>query len=97
MGILELAAEAAALRVHHLNHRYKQTMSPIHDEIGSTLMQIIRSVAFEGSEANSMRTISFDSSTTVDDISTMTSLQNNAIIKTVHERSEKVNETNGVI
>jgi len=40
------------------------------------LKQVIRSVAFEESEANRRRTISLDSSTTVDEISIMTSLHN---------------------
>ena len=42
-------------------------------------MLIIRSEAFEESDANSRRTISFDSSTTVDDISIITFLQNTAV------------------
>ena len=38
-------------------------------------LQVVRSVSFDDSEANSMRTISLDSSTTNDEMSKMTSLQ----------------------
>jgi len=77
LGILGLGAEVAALRIHHRHIRYKQTsiLAFKQDEIDSALMQVIRSVAFdEDSEANSTITISFDSSTTVDEISKITSL-----------------------
>ena len=77
--ILGLSAEVAALRVHYRHIRYNQTsVSDFkQDEVALALMQVIRSVAFdEDSEANSMTTISLDSSTTVDEISNITSLHN---------------------
>ena len=75
--ILGVGAEVAALRVHHRHIRYKQTsiLAFKQDEIALALMQVIRSVAFEEeSDANSTTTISFDSSTTVDEISKITCL-----------------------
>jgi len=75
--ILGFGAEAAAPRVHHCHIRYqKYNMKcfPIQIGIPLTITQIIRSVSFEESEANSTRTISLDSSTIVDDMSKITSL-----------------------
>jgi len=57
--------------------------------IGLTIMEFIRSVAFEG-EAYSIRTISLDSSTTVDDMSKITSLDINLEMKST-KSSEKGN------
>jgi len=76
-GILCISAVASALRVHHRHKRYKQSMKCKH-EITMTLMEVIRSVVFDGREASPMRTISLDSSTTVDEMSIMTSLESNA-------------------
>ena len=79
-GVPGLPTEAAALRVDHRHHRYMSSMNRCNAKLlPLTLMQVIRSVIFDESEANSMRTISLDSSTTVDDISMITSLQNSAL------------------
>jgi len=82
LSILGLGAEVAVLRVHHRHFRYKQKryVGFQQDEIASALMQVIRSVAFDGeSKANSTRTISLDSSTTVDEIFKTTSLYNSKL------------------
>ena len=87
--ILGLSAQVAALRVHHRHIRYKQKsiLAFKQNDIALALMQVIRSVAFdEDSEANSTITISFDSSTTVDEISKITSLHNRKLLKGITMR-----------
>ena len=62
-------------------------------------MQVIRSVSFEESDANSMRTISLDSPTIVDEISKMTSLQYIPLTfaSTTRALRNSVKEPNGFI
>jgi len=89
LGILGLGAEIAVLRVHHRHIRYRQKSLLIfkQDEIALALMQVIRSVAFdEENEANSMTTISLDSSTTADEISKISSLHNSKVLNPESQR-----------
>ena len=91
-GILCISAVASALRVHHRHKRYKQSMKCKHGII-MTLMEVIRSVVFDGSEASPMRIISLDSSTTVDEMSITTSLESNAFnFASLKESSQKAVE-----
>ena len=87
--ILGIGAEVAGLRVHHRNIRYRQKsiLAFKQDEIALALMQVIRSGALdEESEANSTRTISLDSSTTVDEISKINFLHNSKFLNPESQR-----------
>ena len=58
-------------------------------------MKVIRSVSFEESDANSTRTISLDSSTTVDEISKITSLHINFVENCIESTDRSQKETDG--